>query len=136
MCVDLGDPVVSWTNEPAPNGGRINVGSYGNHGEASLSRTGAWCRVLTCNDGGTLRQGDTTYWTYGGMASGATVRVDISFDGGSNWTVAAASTAVGSGSYTWSNAGFPTSTNAAWRLVATGNTNVCDASDRPLTYTP
>jgi uncharacterized repeat protein (TIGR02543 family) len=34
-CVDAGDPSSSYSNEPAPNGGRINIGSYGNTAQAS-----------------------------------------------------------------------------------------------------
>lgn len=34
-CIDAGDPASSWTNEPQPNGGRVNMGAYGNTAEAS-----------------------------------------------------------------------------------------------------
>lgn len=34
-CVDGGDAASSYSNEPAPNGGRINIGAYGNTPEAS-----------------------------------------------------------------------------------------------------
>lgn len=34
-CIDAGDPASTWTNEPAPNGSRINMGAYGNTPEAS-----------------------------------------------------------------------------------------------------
>ncbi len=34
-CVDAGDPASSFTNEPGPNGGRINMGAYGNTPEAA-----------------------------------------------------------------------------------------------------
>jgi len=36
-CIDAGDPVAAYTNESAPNGGRINMGAYGNTVEASKS---------------------------------------------------------------------------------------------------
>ena len=36
-CIDTGDPVSDYSNEPEPNGGRINMGAYGNTGEASKS---------------------------------------------------------------------------------------------------
>ncbi len=35
--IDAGDPTSVWTNEPSPNGGRINVGLYGNTPYASKS---------------------------------------------------------------------------------------------------
>ena len=36
-CVDAGDPHTDTSNEPMPNGGRINIGAYGGTTEASLS---------------------------------------------------------------------------------------------------
>ncbi|HHF53439.1 MAG TPA: DUF5123 domain-containing protein, partial [candidate division WOR-3 bacterium] len=36
-CIDAGDPVDDYSNEPEPNGGRINLGAYGNTPEASKS---------------------------------------------------------------------------------------------------
>jgi parallel beta-helix repeat protein len=36
-CIDAGDPASEYGNEPEPNGGRINMGAYGNTGEASKS---------------------------------------------------------------------------------------------------
>jgi len=37
LCVDGGDPDADISNEPMPNGGRINIGAYGGTSEASLS---------------------------------------------------------------------------------------------------
>jgi len=34
-CTDTGDPVWEFSNEPEPNGGRINMGAYGNTSEAA-----------------------------------------------------------------------------------------------------
>ena len=36
-CIDAGDSNSDWSNEPMPNGGRINMGAYGGTGQASLS---------------------------------------------------------------------------------------------------
>lgn len=36
-CIDAGDSSSNYSNEPEPNGGRINTGAYGNTGEASKS---------------------------------------------------------------------------------------------------
>jgi hypothetical protein len=35
--IDSGDPSSSYSAEPTPNGGRINMGHHGNTGEASKS---------------------------------------------------------------------------------------------------
>ncbi len=36
-CIDAGDPVTVYADEQAPNGGRVNMGAYGDTTEASLS---------------------------------------------------------------------------------------------------
>jgi PKD repeat protein len=36
-CIDAGDPASDYSNEPEPNGKRINIGAYGNTQEASKS---------------------------------------------------------------------------------------------------
>ncbi len=35
LCVDTGKPATAFSNEPAPNGGRVNMGRWGNTDEAS-----------------------------------------------------------------------------------------------------
>jgi len=37
-CIDAGDPRDDYDKEPEPNGGRINMGAYGNTAEASMGR--------------------------------------------------------------------------------------------------
>ncbi len=37
-CVDAGDPASDYSNEPWPNGSRIDMGAYGNTSQATLSR--------------------------------------------------------------------------------------------------
>lgn len=36
-CIDAGDPAAAFDKEPRPNGGRINIGAYGNTDQASKS---------------------------------------------------------------------------------------------------
>jgi hypothetical protein len=38
-CIDAGDPSSDWSQEPWPNGSRINMGAYGGTAEASMSET-------------------------------------------------------------------------------------------------
>jgi len=47
-CVDAGDPFSDYNNEPEPNGGRVNMGAYGNTWEATTSE-------LVDTDGDNLR---------------------------------------------------------------------------------
>ena len=37
QCIDMGDPASDFSNEPLPNGGRINLGAFGNTAYASKS---------------------------------------------------------------------------------------------------
>jgi hypothetical protein len=38
--IDKGDPDSAYANEPSPNGGRVNLGAYGNTAQASMSPSG------------------------------------------------------------------------------------------------
>jgi hypothetical protein len=46
-CIDAGDPASPFDEEPTPNGGRVNMGAYGNTREASKSPTTATAGSLT-----------------------------------------------------------------------------------------
>ena len=36
-CIDAGDPAADFSNEPQPNGGRVDIGAYGNTPEATIT---------------------------------------------------------------------------------------------------
>jgi hypothetical protein len=40
-CIDAGDPLSDFLDEPYPNGRRINMGAYGNTSQASKSSRAA-----------------------------------------------------------------------------------------------
>ncbi|HUU45218.1 MAG TPA: dockerin type I domain-containing protein [Acidobacteriota bacterium] len=48
-CIDAGDPTSEYINEQQPNGGRINIGRYGNTREASSSTNITWPIAGDCN---------------------------------------------------------------------------------------
>ena len=50
-CIDAGDPASAYANEPAPNGGRINLGCYGNTAHASKSGDAITSYTITLPDG-------------------------------------------------------------------------------------
>ncbi|MFH1734827.1 MAG: right-handed parallel beta-helix repeat-containing protein [bacterium] len=59
-CIDAGDPASPYENEPDPNGGRINMGAYGNTLEASKSNLPSYLDVsidLTYVSGSPVPQG-------------------------------------------------------------------------------
>jgi C1A family cysteine protease len=52
LLIDAGDLSSDWSNEPRPNGGRINMGAYGNTSEASCSLAGdiTWDKKVDFKD--------------------------------------------------------------------------------------
>ena len=118
VVIDLGDPSSSYGAEPSPNGSRLNTGAYGDHPEASQSRTNAWLTALTFNDGGQLSGADNPlHWTYGGFSNGALVRIEYSTNLGANWTLVQGGLPVTNGVYVWDTSSLPASA-AYWRVVS------------------
>ena len=136
-CIDMGSPASAFTNEPSPHGSNVNIGIYGNTGEASKSRTNEWLQVMNYNDGGTLTPGtdttDVVYWKAGNYPAGATVRIEISRSSGSagSWEVVATGLLASAGAYQWIDTNYSSSAFARWRVVYEFNTNVYSAT----TYT-
>jgi len=127
--IDLGNPASPWNLEPPPNGARVNAGSFGNTDEASKSLTNAWLLALTYTDGGVLNvPTDFIYWNWGGnFPTGATVRIELSTDGGFSWGVAQTNIAVTNGFYQWANTNFGSSRLSRWRVVYEDNPVVVGA---------
>lgn len=141
--IDFGDPgVAAWTNEPDPNGGRINAGAFGGVATASKSRTNAWLQVLSLNDGGQINvPGESVRWFAGNLPSGATVRIEFSFNSGFSWVPLASNLAASSEAYTIATTNYPSSRFARWRVVLESNPSVLSATTNdalfksgPFTY--
>jgi hypothetical protein len=62
-CVDGGDPNVNVSNEPMPNGGRINMGAYGDTAYASMSEWPIPDDVSPANRAENVCPGVTITWT-------------------------------------------------------------------------
>jgi len=81
--IDHGDPDADCSNEPAPNGGRLNAGAFGNTAEASRTATGqpnATVEVLY-PDGEPRPVVQVTMGLESGTAYNATVRIVCSTGG-------------------------------------------------------
>ena len=81
--IDAGDPAADYANEPAPNGGRLNAGAFGNTAEASRTATGqpnATVEVLY-PDGEPRPVVQVTMGLESGTAYNATVRIVCSTGG-------------------------------------------------------
>jgi hypothetical protein len=97
--IDRGDPADSFANEPAPNGGYINLGNFGNTAQASESPS-QYILVETPAAGATVQVGTTVTVTWRSFGFAGTVDLLYSTDG-SNFT-AIATGVTNSGDYLWS----------------------------------
>lgn len=133
VLIDFGSPLSSaWTNEPVPNGNRMNVGLYGGSAEASLSRTSGWLQAVSYSDMGTLYFSNRLYWTFGGIATSATVALDYSRDNGVNWSLIASNVPLNAGSYLFNAASVTSTPIARWRIRLDGNPSVASTNRTPF----
>lgn len=131
--IDAGDPNSDFALEPAPNGGRVNLGFDGNTADAGLSPT-QLVQVLSPNGLEKLVVGQVAniVWQTSGLP-GSTVDLELSADGGQSWSLLAASVALdgaGHGSYDWTiPANQTTGNNYRLRVQANGGSQPSDISD-------
>ncbi|NCC49672.1 MAG: hypothetical protein EOM20_00515 [Spartobacteria bacterium] len=130
-CIDLAQADMVYTNEPAPNGGRRNLGAYGNTGQASKGRTDPWLMTLSCGDGGIVRGATVLRWTMGNVNSNDTATVRYSIDGGVTWELVGTAVA-GVESIAW-NPGSLTSASCLWQVVVG---TVSNQTDQPFAVNP
>ena len=131
--VDSGSPASTFTNEPLPNGERINIGAYGNTPQASMTQTNPpWVRVASYNECGDTVTGDALlYWLYGGLNSNELVSLEYTTDLWT-WTTIVSNLPVGLRQYTWDVSDMPLAVAMTWRVVVQSNPTIVDASDCPV----
>ncbi len=131
--VDAGAPAWPSTNEPAPNGGIINIGAYGNTVQASMTQTNPpWLRAISYNDEGVMSGNVLLYWLHGGMPADTPVRLEYSTDYEISWHPIASNVLAGSREYLWDVSGMPLSLALNWRVTSQSHSNVWDVSDAPV----
>ena len=119
-CIDAGDPASAYANEPAPNGGRINLGCYGNTVEASKSGTSSESYNISVS---------------ASPSAGGTVSGGGSVNAGASITV----TATPNGSYRfvrWTEDGTQVSTSASYTFNATSNRTLVAVFESTPPYNP
>ncbi|HDL77548.1 MAG TPA: hypothetical protein ENG36_02130, partial [Lentisphaerae bacterium] len=129
VLIDAGDPASVWTNEPSPNGRRINIGLYGGTAEASRTPTNGWLQIITLNDGGSIAGTVTVRWVAGGIATGHTVTLRFSSDAGDTWSNIASGVSAADGTYVWNTVPFGTTALGLWDITSDSDTNITDTSD-------
>ena len=65
-CIDTGDTAAAWADEPQPNGGQVNLGAYGNTGQASMSPTNTTWTLRIASEHGTTAPPTDVYTYYDG----------------------------------------------------------------------
>ena len=121
----------SYTDEPSPNGGRVNIGLYGGTAEASKSRSDDWLFAMTFNDGGTLMQTGRLEWVGGNLGPGATVNLQYSTNNWATTNIIATGVPASDESYhPW----VPTFSYPAvqWRVVSSTNPAVASTNAKPF----
>jgi len=131
-CIDLGSPSGVFTNEPPPNGDRLNLGAYGNTAHASMGRANAWLLAVSFNNGAIVGGTVTVHWAHGQIDTNETVKIEYSGNAGTNWSVVATNLPIDNGTYDWDTIPHTDSPLAMWRIVWESNTGIWDAVDMPF----
>ena len=112
FCVDGGDPAAGYAQEPAPNGGRLDLGAFGNTPDASLTPAARFSLLVEPLPGAKWFGTRTVTWlTRGPWAGGDLVKLEFSPNGGVSWTNIVASVDYSLGRYDWNTTGLPSGTN-------------------------
>jgi Right handed beta helix region/Periplasmic copper-binding protein (NosD) len=124
--LDVGNPDSDVSEEPMPNGGRVNMGLFGGTDEASIAWTAPWLKTITYSDGGSLQDGSLSLrWTPGSGFSNETVKVEVSVDGGDSWGTMVTSGIPATNRITsWELTGLSDTPAALWRITCLERTNV------------
>lgn len=131
--IDAGDPDAAWTNEPDPNGHRIDIGLYGNSTEASKMPTNSWLTVITLDDGGSVKGEQCLYWVAGGSLTGGYVYLNFApVSGVDIWTNIATNVAASLGYYCWDTTNYGRSAAGVWRIASTTDSSISDTSSVPF----
>ena len=131
FCIDGGDPAAGFAQEPAPNGGRLDLGAFGNNPDASLTPAARFSLLVEPLPGAKWFGTRTVTWlTRGPWVGGDLVKLDFSADGGVNWTNIVASIDYALGRYDWNTTGLPPGTNYLVRVSKTDGSamDVADAA--------
>lgn len=134
--IDAGPGASAVSNEPAPNGDRLNLGAYGGTFRASRSDTNnPGILLATFRDGGTSVDGQPLYWLYRGLSPTNRVRIEYSPDNGITWRTVSDGSSIAAAPYVWYSSEDP-SPVALWRIEVAGATNWFDATLIPFIFRP
>jgi parallel beta-helix repeat protein len=124
LAIDAATPSSPLGDEIAPNGSRRDLGAFGGTFDASLSPGTPGVSILNLAANANLRGLKTLYWiTRGPWASGETLRLEYSTNGGASWFTAPGLNAVpyNQVSLDWDTSSLPPGSTYTARLVGNGN---------------
>jgi len=131
-CIDAGDPRDICSVEQVPNGGRNNIGAYGDTPYASLTPDVRFLALISPGAGLAYRTRCDVSWTtrWAGWKPGDTLRLEYSSDGGTTYhTVAGAeSLPYWRGSFDWDIRALTAGSAYVLRLICSQNEMVCAAT--------
>lgn len=119
--IDAGASEESVGDEPSPNGGRRNIGLYGETSQASKSGTAGHYVLLSYNRGGLAAGRVSLTWNAIGTSSNSMVRIDVSADNGESWTTIGRDIGASIGEVLWNSTTFASGPLYRWRIVDEGN---------------
>ncbi|MDB5104410.1 MAG: Chitin binding protein [Fibrobacteres bacterium] len=96
--INAGDPASDFSAEPAPNGGRVDMGYYGGTAEASPFQF----RIVSPNGGDSLTPATTATIKWQGGKLLGVKKLDYSINNGTSWVaITSSADAGGTGSFAW-----------------------------------
>ena len=98
--IDTGDPASDFSNEPAPNGGFVNLGAYGNTPEASLSPAN-YVTVTAPIAGDVVQHGNTVTVEWRSFGFDGNVDLEYSATGASGPFASLAANQPNDGDFDW-----------------------------------
>jgi parallel beta-helix repeat protein len=137
--LDAGDPAGDFTLEPSPNGGRVDLGAYGNTAQATL-RPAQTVQVLSPNGLEKFEEGQSVAILVraSGLSAGTTVTLEFSADDGATWSTVTSSLALdgaGRASFNWMVPAVAEADRALIRVTANAAPMPQDVSDEPFLVT-
>ncbi len=132
--IDRGDPSYSYANEPAPNGGFINLGSDGNTPLASVS-PGQYVLVTRPGGGQSWPEGQTFTISWRSQDTLGTVDIDLVEQSDPSVDIPIAVGVANSGSYSWA---IPTTITPAadYGIKVTRDDDAASGTSQPFAVGP
>jgi hypothetical protein len=136
--IDAGDPTGAFSQEPGPNGNRVNLGAYGNTPQAAVSPA-SWLRLTYPEFYVDLRStvSHPINWEAYNVPDGTNLRIELVQDGLGTVRTIAASVPASAGTFAWTPSMFPGIANNFGirhrvQITTTSGPTLTDSSREPF----